>query len=136
VTALLRAIRWLWRHPAAAAAAVAGAVVAVYRWRARRAEAQRDAAVRARAEAEDTAAATTDALERRDAADRTREDVIDAARSEARSHPDDPEAAARGARGYARARYERMRGGHPDGDPADPVRGDATAGAAARERGR
>lgn len=128
--------RWLRAHPLAALAAVGAALVAVYRWRARRAEAQRDAAARARAKAEDTAAATTDALERRDAADRTREDVIDASRSEARSHPNDPEAAARGARGYARARYERMRGGHPDGDPADPVRGDATAGAAARERGR
>ena len=133
---ITRALRYLWTHRVAALLTLVTAGLWLLKLQRDRARARAGVADHARVEAEDTAAVTTDALERRDAGAHTREDVIDAARAEAQAHPDDPEAPARAAREYGRERYRGMRATHPDGDPADPVRDDGPAGAAARGRGR
>ena len=135
-SAIKRGLRAAARHPWAVLVAIGGALVALLTYRARRAERQRDAATRARADAEATTAATTETLERRDEGAHTQRKVIDAARTEAAAHPDDPVAPARAARDYARDRYDRVPHAadpHPRG--ADPVHHDPAAEAARRGRG-
>ncbi len=136
LASLLRALRWLAGRPVILASLIGAAVIAWYRHRAKRADVQRDAAIEARGRAEDTAAVTTDALERRDTGARTREDVIDAARRETEAHPDDADAAARGAREYARRRFDVVHETDAHDRADDPVRGEPAADAATRGRGR
>lgn len=122
LAALRRAFAWLLRHPTAVLAAIGAAVLALYRWRARRAESQRDEARRAESEARATTEAVQGATEQHVEGDRTAREIIDAARHEAHAHPEDPEAAGRGADRYARDRYRELRGEGPRRVQADPVR--------------
>lgn len=122
MTRLLTAARFIRRYWKLATAAIIAAVIALYRWRARRAESQRDEARRAESEARATTEAVTDAAEQHVEGDKTAREVIDHARAEAHAHPEDPEAAGRGADRYARDRHRELRGEGPRRVPADPMR--------------
>lgn len=133
---LYRVGRWLRDHPVAAIAVVGAGLVAMWRRKARVATDRAATADAARVRAEDTAAVTTDAMERHAEGDRTREDVIDAARRETEAHPNDADAAARGARDFMRRRLDGVRAADADRGADPAVHRDATATTATRDRGR